>query len=215
MRRLIRGLGVLTLLAGSAVALTSGTALAASCGTALAGSCTLTGTANIGGGTLTMTMPASLSWSTTLTGSTQDLVDATAADQGYLVQDETGSGAGWHVTTSATTFTFGTATFADTGTFSTNGSVTSISSAAAPTATCVTTCTLPTDTTTYPVAIKTAAASPQAFNVYDTPATTGMGDITIGGSTATDPVGWWVVVPPTATAGAYTSTITMTIVSGP
>jgi len=42
----------------------------------------------------------------------------------------------------------------------------------APTATCVGTCTLPTDTTTYPVNIITAA-SPTLYNIYDTAASTG------------------------------------------
>lgn len=64
---------------------------------------------------------------------------------------------GWHSTVSATTFTTGGGTphtLADTGTFSTNGSVTSISGTGAPTAACASgsTCTVPTNTTTYPVA---------------------------------------------------------------
>jgi hypothetical protein len=42
-----------------------------------------------------------------------------------------------------------------------------------------------------------------------------MGQVVIGGSTAAHPVGWWVNVPASATAGSYTSTVTMTIISGP
>lgn len=42
-----------------------------------------------------------------------------------------------------------------------------------------------------------------------------MGQMVIGGSTAPNPVGWWVNVPASATAGSYISTITMEIISGP
>jgi hypothetical protein len=221
MRRLGRALGVLVILASGltagSVALMSGTASAAACGTAIpAGtSCTMTGTVSLTGGSLTLTSPSSLSWSTTLSGVDQQLVDTNAGDQQYTVNDATGSGDGWHVTTSATQFTNGSNTFPNTGTFSTNGSVTSITSTSAPTATCTATCTLPTNTTTYPVAITTAATSPTPVTIYDTAATTGMGQIVIGGSTQSDPVGWWVNVPASASAGSYTSTITMEIISGP
>jgi hypothetical protein len=175
----------------------------------------MTGTVNLTGGALTLTSPGSLTWTGTLNGLDQSLVDTTAADQQYTVNDATGSGLGWHVTTSATTFTNGTKTFANTGTFVTNGSVTSITATNAPTATCTGTCTLPTNTTTYPVAITTAPVSPTPSTIYDTSAGTGLGQIVIGGSAQPNPVGWWVNVPASASVGAYTSTITMTITSGP
>ena len=194
-------------------------ASAAACGTPVpAGSnCTMTGTLTLTAGGLTLTAPASLSWAATLNGANQSIVDVTAADQQYTVNDGTGSGAGWHVSVSATTFTNGSHTLPDTGTFVTTGSVTSISATAAPTAACAasTTCTLPNNTTAYPVAITTAASSPAAVTIYDTAAGTGVGQIVIGGSTAANPVGWWVNVPASATAGAYTSTITMAVVSAP
>jgi hypothetical protein len=219
MRRLLNTMGVLTVLAGGltagSVALLGGTADAAGCGTAVpAGtSCTLNGTVNLTGGALTLTSPASLTWTGTLTGSSQTLVDTITGDQQYTVVDATGSGAGWHVTTAATTFTNGSHTFANTGTFVTNGSVSSISSTSAPAATCTLTCTLPTDTTVYPVAITTAATAPTPVIIYDTAVNTGLGSIVIGG--AGGPVGWWVNVPGSASSGAYVSTITMAIVSGP
>ncbi len=130
----------------------------------------------------------------------QQVNDTTAADQGYTVDDATGSAPGWHSTVSATTFTTGGGTphtLADAGTFSTNGSVTSISGTGAPTTACASgsTCTVPTNTTTYPVAITTAAATPTAFTIYDTSAGTGSGTIDIGGSTAANPVGWWLNMP--------------------
>jgi WxL domain surface cell wall-binding len=221
MRRLARALGVLVVLAGGltagSVALLPGTAMAGPCGTAIAAgtSCAMTGTVSLSAGPLTLTSPSSLSWSSTLTGLDQSLVDTNAGDQQYTVNDATGSGAGWHVTAAATTFTNGTATFPNTGTFVTNGSVTSVTSTSAPSATCTGTCTLPTNSTTYPVGITTAAASPTPVTIYDTAAGTGMGQVVIGGSTAPDPVGWWVNVPASATAGSYTSTITMEIISAP
>jgi len=119
-----------------------------------------------------------------LTGTNQSVVDVVGADQQYTVNDATGSGAGWHVTVAATTFTNGTHTLPDTGTFVTTGSTTSISATAAPTATCAagTTCTLPTNSTTYPVGITTAATAPTAVTIYDTAAATGVGQVVIGGS---------------------------------
>jgi hypothetical protein len=220
MRRLGRTLGVLIILASGltagSLALVAGPASATSCGTAIpAGStCSMTGTVSITGGSLTLTSPSQLAWSTTLTGSNQSLVDTNSGDQQYTVNDATGSAAGWHVSVWATPFTNGASTFPNVGTFVTNGSTSSITSTSGPTATCSTTCTLPTDQTTYPVAI-TTAASASYVTIYDTAASTGLGQIVIGGSTATNPVGWWVNVPATAIAGSYTSTITMQITSAP
>jgi hypothetical protein len=224
MRRLPRALGVLTILASGltagSVALLPPAASAAGCGSPVpAGtSCTMTGTVSLTAGALTLTSPTALSWATTLDGLAQNLVDATPADQQYTVGDATGSATGWHVTTSATTFTNGTHALPNTGTFVTNGSVTSITSTYAPTASCTGstgTCTLPSNSTTYPVAITTAASSPTPVTIYDTAVSSGVGQITIGGSTQPDPVGWWVSIPASAVAGSYTSTITMEIISGP
>lgn len=221
MRRLGRALGVLTILASGltagSVAFMSGPASATACGTAIAAgtTCTMTGTVSLTAGSLTLTSASALNWSTTLSGVNQSLVDGAAGDQQYTVNDATGSGAGWHVTTSATTFTNGSHTFPNSGTFSTNGSVTSITSTNVPTATCTASCTLPTNTSSYPVAITTAASSPTPSVIYDTSAATGMGQVVIGGSAQPNPVGWWVVVPASAISGSYVSTITMEIISGP
>jgi hypothetical protein len=202
---------------GAVVLLTGGAAEAAACGTATAAgtACTLTGTLGVTTGALTMTSPAALAWSTTENGLDQQLVDPTTAQHSYLVNDATGSGAGWHVTVSATTFTTGTVTLANTGSFVTTGSVTSEIAATAPTAACSSgaTCTLPTDTTTYPVAITTAASAPTAVTIYDTAAATGLGSITIGVGAL--PVGWWVNILASTKAGTYTSTINLTVISAP
>jgi hypothetical protein len=187
------------------------------CGSAVpAGTpCTLTGTVGVTAGALNLTSPSALAWSTTVSGVDQQLVDTTSAHQSYLVNDATGSGAGWHVTVSATTFTTGTVTLSNSGTFLTTGSITSEIATTAPTAACSSgaTCALPTDTTTYPVAITTAASSPTSYTIYDTSASTGLGSITVG--IGANPVGWWVNVLAKSQAGTYTSTITLQIISGP
>jgi hypothetical protein len=174
----------------------------------------MTGTVGLTGGSMSLTTSGSLNWSGTLTGLNQSLADTTPADQQYTVTDATGAGAGWHVTISATTFTNGASKFPDTGTFSTNGSTGSITSTNAPSATCTGSCTLPDDSAlAYPIAITTAAVTPTPVTIYDAKANTGLGTVVIGNTP--NPVGWWVNVPGSANAGSYTSTITMTVISGP
>ena len=217
-----RRLRRLALVAGVPLALSAGL-IAASPSMAFAST---TGTAGISAGTLAMTPPSSLSWSTTLNGADQNLVDPTAADQGFQVNDSTGSGAGWHVTAAATTFTStsasGTAAYGatlPTNSFSVTGSVTSNVATTAPSVACVSgsTCVVPTPSTSvvYPVAITTAASSPVAATIYSAEASSGMGNIQLGGSTATDPVGYWLGVPADTLAATYASTITINVVSGP
>jgi WxL domain surface cell wall-binding len=206
-------------IAGGALA-AAGTAQAAACPGApvVAGTgCADTGTLTFAAGSLSLLSPIALTWAGTGNGLNQELVDTTTADQSYTVNDATGSGAGWNVTVSATTFTSTTpaATLADTGTLSTNGSIASATATTGPAATCTTgaTCTPPTDTTAYPVAITTAAATPTAFKIYDAAAATGLGSIDIGLPGA--PVGWWVAVPANVVPATYTSTITLEAVSAP
>lgn len=166
-------------------------------------------------GPLTLTAPGSLGWAVTLTGLDQAIADAVSGDQQLTVNDATATGAGWHVTVSATTFTNGAHTLPNTGTFVATGSVTSVAASSAPSTACVTSCTPPADSTTYPVAITTAASSPPATVVYDDPAGSGLNAATLGGHGAANPIGWWVNVPADATAGGYTSTVTVAVVAGP
>ena len=172
------------------------------------------------GGILALTSPNALTWAATLNGTDQSVVDKVPADQQLTVADTTASGAGWHVTASATTLTNGSHTLADTGTLSLTGSVTLTpgpSGTTAPSAGCAptTTCTLPTDLTAYPVAITTASTTPTAFTIYDTDRATGLGQIVLGGSAAANPIGWWVKIPANAFAGSYSSTVTLAVVSAP
>ena len=210
---------------GGCVLVGAGTAQAAACpGTPVAAgtTCTDTGTLTFTAGTLSLLSPTALTWTGTGTGLNQLLVDANTAHQSYVVDDATGSGAGWNVTVSATTFTSTTpaATLPNTGAFATNGSLTLTAGAlstTAPTAACTTgaTCTLPTDTSvTYPVVMTTAATTPTVYKIYDALAASGLGSITIGLPGAA-PVGWWVAVPANAVPATYTSTITLEVVTGP
>ena len=166
-------------------------------------------------GTLTLTSPSSLWWAVTLNGSSQSVFDNVATDQQLALSDSTGSGAGWHITVSATTFTNGTHTFSNGGTFVFTSSLNSPLATSAPTATCLTSCVLATDTTTYRATIATAGTSLPAVNVYGTAPGSGLGPITIGGHSMAAPIGRWVNVPATARSGAYTSTVTMTVVTAP
>jgi hypothetical protein len=197
----------------------AGTAQAAICpGTpVVAGTtCTDTGTLTFTAGVLNLLSPIALTWTAVDNGLNQLLFDSNTAHQTYTVDDATGSGAGWNVTVSATTFTNGTVSLPLAGTFSTNGSVASQAATTAPTATCTSgaTCTLPTDTTVYPVAITCAASAPTPYKIYDTSAATGLGSIVIGypGAAA---VGWWVAVPANAVPATYTSTVTLEVISAP
>jgi alpha-tubulin suppressor-like RCC1 family protein len=164
---------------------------------------------------LEMGAPASLTWATTETGISQNTVDGVSGDQQISVYDSTGSGAGWNITMSETTLTAGTHTLPNTNATDITGSTTSSVATTAPTATCVTSCTLPVNTSTYPVFVSTAASSPSLYTIYDTSAGSGMGVITLGGSTSASPFGWWLYVPGSAYAGSYTSTITLTLSTGP
>ena len=73
-------------------------------------------------GFLQLTSPSSLTWAATQTGLDQYAVDGNSPDQQLTVNDTTGTGAGWHITVSATTFTTGTHTLPDTGRLSVTGS---------------------------------------------------------------------------------------------
>jgi WxL domain surface cell wall-binding len=223
-RRVVRVLGACALMTagiGAAAFVTAPAADAAICsGPVPSGvSCTITGTLTMTSGPMTLTSPTALGWAATANGLDQQVVDTTIADQSFQINDSTGTAPGWHITVSATTFTTGAPvhTLANAGTFAANGSLFSITTTTAPGAACATgsTCTLPTDTTTYPVAVTTAATAPTAVNLYDASALTGLGTINVGASSGGAPVGWWLNLPSNTIAGTYTSTVTLEMISGP
>uniref|UniRef100_A0A831TEY6 WxL domain-containing protein n=1 Tax=Thermorudis peleae TaxID=1382356 RepID=A0A831TEY6_9BACT len=163
----------------------------------------VTGTAEVTGGSLTMsatdgpTFTAANGNGFTLNGTDQTKTDPFNID----VVDARGTGAGWNLQITSTTFSTGGAT---PKTLATNASqITAVS------VTCDQgTCTGPSNSITYPLTVPAGSTPPTAVKFYNTAVDTGMGDFTV---TPT----WSLSVPANAYAGTYTSTVTITIASGP
>jgi hypothetical protein len=115
--------------------------------------------------------------------------------------DTTGTGAGWNLTVTSTQFTTGGGTpHTLPATASTMTGVTSVCASG--------TCTNPTNAVAYPVNVPAAATAPTAVKFFNAAANTGLGSFTV-----TPTVG--VFVPAASFAGSYSSTLTVSIVSGP
>jgi hypothetical protein len=152
---------------------------------------------------LAIASPASAGFSVTSTATPSFGVTLTGADQtgGYtmpLTVDNSGVGSsltGWNLTVSSTRFSTGGG-----ATLSANAStITGVSSACA--SVCVTN---PTNSVTYPVALPVGSAA----KFFNASSATGVGTFTITPSVS-------VAVPANAYAGSYTSTLTVSLVSGP
>jgi len=148
------------------------------------------------GGLAFVTAPAALAWSDTLSGVNQTQTTTESLD----VDDCSGTGAGWNIALTSTTFT--------TGTYNLPTSASTIQSA--PTVSCDTgsTCTLATNSITYPYTVPAAATAPTATKMFDAAVNTGMGDQTVTAS-------FQVAIPANTYAGTYTSTWTFTLATGP
>lgn len=166
-------------------------------------------------GTVTVT-GGTLAWGTApvvnaASGVTLDGTDKTSTYAINLdVNDPTGTGAGWNVTMTSTTFT-GPAT----GTVPNVGkslATTASSVAARPTTTCFTgtTCTVATDGTvvTYAYAVPAGSTAPTATKMYSAAVNTGLGRMTFSPSVS-------IAIPANTYAGTYTSTVTLALVSAP
>ena len=148
------------------------------------------------GGSLTFTPPSTVSFTAvTLNGKTQ----TTTASPALTPSDTTGSGSGWNLTATSTTFKNSASKTLPT-------TATQITAAAA--AAGSSTCRLPTNAITYPLTLPAAATAPTAVKIYDAAAGTGLGAATV---TPT----FTLTVPPGTYSGAYTSTWTLSLVSGP
>ncbi len=122
--------------------------------------------------------------------------------QPFDVGDATGSGSGWNITATSTSFTTGTHTLPTNAT-------TVASAPSTPTCDAGVTCTQGGATTvSYPYTLPAAAIAPTATKMYNAPANTGMGDQTV---TPT----WTLTIPANSYAGSYSSTWTLSLVSGP
>jgi hypothetical protein len=156
-------------------------------------------TATLNAGSLAfVSTPASISFTGTLNGLDQTISNPAGLDVG----DATGSGTGWNITTTSTTF----ATSGNTHTLA----ATATNVTAAPTDACDTgaTCALATNSVTYPYALPAAATAPTATKLFNAAANTGLGNQTV---TPT----WKLAVPANTFAGTYNSTWTLSLVSGP
>jgi WxL domain surface cell wall-binding len=154
-------------------------------------------TATLSAGSLAfVSAPPSVSFSATLNGQDQAPTSTQALDVG----DATGSGTGWNVTATSTTFTTGTRTLSTAAT----------SVASSPTVACDSgvTCTAATTNVSYPYSLPAGATAPTATKLFNATANTGMGNETV---TPT----WKLTLPASTYAGTYTSTWTLSLVSGP
>lgn len=153
--------------------------------------------------TATVTGAASLSLSHGATATISDTLDGTDQTVNYTlpltVADARGTGTGWNLTVTSTTFNTGSHTLATTA-----SSIASVSSA------CVAggTCTNATNSITYPLTIPAAATAPTAVKLFNSAATTGLGRFTITPSIN-------VTIPGNSFSGSYASTLTIAAVSGP
>ena len=146
-------------------------------------------------GGLTFTPPTTLSWpSATLTGRDQSITTPLSLSP----SDQTGSGAGWNLTVTSTTFTSGTHTLQTTAAQITAASASASSG----------NCSLPTNQISYPVTVPAAPTAPMAVKVFDAAAGTGAGPVNVSLTAALN-------VPGNARTGTYTSTWTLTLSSGP
>lgn len=136
----------------------------------------------------------------TLNGSDQTKTQTQAFD----VSDATGSNAGWSITATSTTFTAAGHNLSNTAT----------TIQGAPTTACdaSSSCTLASNSITYPYVLPAAGTAPTATKMFNAAVNTGMGNQTV---TPT----WSLSVPSTTWAGGaanpYTATWTFTLVSGP
>jgi hypothetical protein len=164
---------------------------------ATASAANVTATATVNAGTLTLSTTASPGVSVTLDGTDQ----TPSYTLPMTVNDATGSGTGWNVTITSTTFS--------TGGGSPHLLSTSASTATAVSSTCATgTCTNPSNSISYPLAVPAGSSAPTAVKLFNAAATSGMGKFTV-----TPTVG--VAIPANTYAGTYQSTVTVAVVSGP
>ncbi len=151
----------------------------------------------VNAGTLTESGPSSVSaTAVTLNGNDQ----TTTYSLGLTVTEARGSGAGWNLAITSTTFT--------SGPHSLSTSASTIT--AAPTVACNagSSCTNPTNSITYPVGVPAGATAPAGVKFFNAAANTGMGKFTITPTVT-------ISIPANTFAGSYTSTVSVAVVSGP
>jgi hypothetical protein len=168
-----------------------------SCAPGAARAASVTATGTVAGTTLSLATSATPTFSASL-----DTGDQTPTYTIPLtVQDTRGTGAGWNLTITSTTFSTGGGT--------PNLLATNASALTGVTSACVSgTCTNPTNAQTFPATVPAATTAPAAVKFFNSAASTGMGKFTI-----TPTIG--VFVPQNSIGGAYSSTVTLAVVTGP
>jgi hypothetical protein len=156
-----------------------------------------TATATLTGGTLGLvSAPSNTGFGVNLTG--RDVV--ATATQTFDVSDATGSGSGWNITATSTTFTAGSKSL----------SPTSVTVQAVPTVGCDSgaSCTTATNGANYPYTLPAGTTAPTATKIFSAAANTGLGNQTVT-------LVFQLAIPANAFAGSYSSTWTHSLVSGP
>jgi len=154
--------------------------------------------------TATVTGAGSLSLANGSTATLSDTLDGTDQTVGYTlpltVVDARGSGAGWNLTLTSTTFNDGAGHTLSTSASSVASVAMSCNSGG--------TCTNATNSITYPVTVPAGTTAPAAVKIFNSAANTGMGRFTI-----TPTIN--VAIPGNSYSGSYSSTLTVAAVSGP
>ncbi|MHB1783346.1 MAG: WxL domain-containing protein [Acidimicrobiales bacterium] len=165
---------------------------------------TPTASATVTGGTLSfVSTPSNVTFPAVVLDGTDQ---TTSATEPLDIGDNTGSLAGWNITATSTLFsaTVGSSTY------TLPSSALSIQSAPTVAADTGSTATLAVETSAiaYPVAIPAGATAPTAVKIFNANTGTGMGDQTVTPN-------FTLAIPSSATAGAYSSTLTFSLVSAP
>ena len=157
-------------------------------------------TVTISAGTLALlASPSNSTISATLNGADQTVTTS----QSFDVGDATGSGTGWNITATSTTFTTGGAT-----PHTLPASAVTVQSAPSVSCDAGATCTTASGTVSFPYALPAGATAPTATKLHNAAATTGMGNQTVVATVR-------VAIPANTYAGSYTSTWTYSLVSAP
>jgi hypothetical protein len=164
---------------------------------AFAGSVTATATVAAGNsGNLALSLPSNPTISNTLDGSDQTATYTLPLS----LNDVRGSGAGWNLTITSTTFSTGTHTF-PTNASTITGVAASCNSGS--------TCTVPSnDVSNGSLAVPAGSTSPSAVKFENAGTKSGLGEINLTATVA-------VAIPANVFAGTYTSTVTVAIAAGP
>jgi hypothetical protein len=146
-------------------------------------------------GSLTETASGSPAFAVTLNGTNQT---KTSTALTLSAADTRGTGAGWNVTITSTTFKAGAHTLSTSATAVTGVAFSCPGGG----------CTNPTNAIAYPLTVPAGAVAPAAVKLFDAKAATGLGTFTLTPTFS-------IAVPANTYTGSYTSTVTFSIVSGP